>query len=263
MELYNAAPDLIPLPEFVLLSRSEFELNYAKLMQLYDSLADAASRRAFTDVWRYRLSGEIKLLEDYTFRPWDQYFEDFLPLGARETFVDIGAFDGDTTEQFCQHCPNYQKVYLFEPSKRNMSKAKERLRHFSRIEFVQEGASDSVGVLNFNPDAGSASNISASGTSVINVTTIDHRIDGKVTFIKMDIEGWELKALSGATEHIRKYHPILAIAAYHTPSHFWEIFESISAVRGDYAVYLRHYTESWTESILYFVPIRGAEITAS
>ena len=256
MELCNVAPDLIPLPEFVRLSRAEFDANYPKLMRLYDSLADDASRRVMIDVWRYRLSGDIQSLANYAFRPGDQYFEDFLKVGEGQIFVDVGAFDGDTTEGFCTRYPDYEKVYVFEPSKSNISKAKERLHHFSRLEFIQEGVSDAAGVLRFNSDAGSASNITAAGGSSIDVTTLDLKIHGRVTFVKMDIEGWELKALAGARGHIEKDRPVLAVAAYHIPSHFWEIFELVTALTTDYAIYLRHYSESWTETVMYFIPNR-------
>ncbi len=256
MELHNDAPELIPLPEFVLLSRSEFDLNYLKLMRLYDSLADEVSRRVMVDVWRYRLTGEIESLADYAYRPSDQYFEDFHRLRSGEIFVDIGAFDGDTTEQFCTRYPDYEKVYVFEPSQSNIAKARERLHRFLRLEFIAEGVSDATAALKFNPDAGSASNITDAGTSLINVTTLDHKISGKVTFVKMDIEGWELKALAGARGHIEHDCPALAVAVYHVPSHFWEIFELVTALNPDYDVYLRHYSESWTETVMYFIPNR-------
>ena len=70
----------------------------------------------------------------------------------------------------------------------------------------------------------------------------------------MDLEGWELKALAGAQRHIRENHPCLAIAVYHHPAHFWQVFEQIWDVRTDYDVFLRHYTEGRSETIMYFIP---------
>ena len=70
----------------------------------------------------------------------------------------------------------------------------------------------------------------------------------------MDLEGWELKALAGAKKHILEDHPKLAIAVYHHPSDFWRVFEFVISLRQDYKIFLRHYTESWTETIMYFVP---------
>lgn len=66
-----------------------------------------------------------------------------------------------------------------------------------------------------------------------------------LTFIKIDLEGWELKALYGAVRHIAEDHPKLAISVYHHAGDFWRI-------RDDYQVFLRHYTEGWSESVMYF-----------
>ncbi len=53
----------------------------------------------------------------------------------------------------------------------------------------------------------------------IPLTTIDLIVKEygleRVDFIKMDIEGSEQRALKGAAEVIRRYHPKLAISAYH------------------------------------------------
>lgn len=74
------------------------------------------------------------------------------------------------------------------------------------------------------------------------------------SFIKMDIEGAEIAALNGAKQTILKNHPIIAIAAYHSPDHLWKIPELILKVRNDYAIYFRHYTQSLYEPVLFFVP---------
>ncbi len=63
---------------------------------------------------------------------------------------------------------------------------------------------------------------SASGLSrQVEVTTIDSLVRvfglGRVDFIKMDIEGAERQAISGALETIRSYRPRLGLAVYHLP----------------------------------------------
>jgi hypothetical protein len=75
-----------------------------------------------------------------------------------------------------------------------------------------------------------------------------------VTSIKMDLEGWELRALAGSREHIIMDHPKLAICVYHHPSHFWGVFGFVMGLRADYKVFLRHYTEGLDETVMYFVP---------
>jgi FkbM family methyltransferase len=178
-------------------------------------------------------------------------------MGSGEVFVDCGGFDGDTTEQLTRRCPQYKRVWLFEPSEVNMQMAKKRLAGARDIHFVPKGVSDQMGRLSFNSGAGSASAVSDSGDDSIDVTTIDKEVEEPVSFIKMDLEGWELKALAGARRHIEQDHPRLAVAVYHHASDFWMIPEFILSIRSDYDVFLRHYTEGWSETVMYFVPKSG------
>lgn len=252
-DLCRARPDLIPLPDYVLATRNDFQENEAKLIRLYEGLADDHSRDVMKALVGYRLTGNPNYMMNFRVRFSDQYFEDFLRM-REVVFVDAGGFDGDTAEEFCRRHPTYKKIFLFEPSQKNINVAKERLSGYHNIEFVQLGLSDSVGSLWFNPDAGSASAVSADGSERIEVTTLDSYIDERVTFIKMDLEGWELKALHGATRHIAEDHPSLAISVYHKPSDYWQIYEYVIGIRDNYDVYLRHYTEGWSETVMFFVP---------
>ena len=77
--------------------------------------------------------------------------------------------------------------------------------------------------------------------------------DRKVTFLKMDIEGSELAALRGAERIIREQRPKLAICVYHKPEDMWEIPGFILNCHPDYKLYLRHYSISYTETVLYAV----------
>jgi len=253
-DLMAAFPKRVPVPVFVDETRADFQSNPAKWETLLQTLEDEESRQVLTDVLKFRLSGDIKHMKPYTFRPQDQYFEPFLELPADSVFVDAGGFDGDTTEGFCRRYPDYKKVILFEPSGINLQKARLRLKSLHSIEFIEKGVSDRAGTLAFNPEAGSASAVSESGPARITVATLDEDVREKVSLIKMDLEGWELMALRGAERHIREDYPRLAIAVYHHPTHFWQILEQVSALRPDYRVFLRHYTEGWTETVMFFVP---------
>lgn len=244
----------VPIPGFIEESRKDISDNLGKWQNISDLLHDSESKKTLDDVISYRLTGDYSYMNSYSVRLMEQYFEPFMSNHENGIFIDCGGFDGDTTEEFCKRYPNYKKVYLFEPSITNLTKAKQRLQGFRDIKFMPLGVSNEEGKLYFNPDAGSASCVSDSGSSEIAVTTLDKTINEKVTFIKMDLEGWELKALQGSVKHIQEDHPKLAIAVYHHPSDFWRIPEFVLSIRDDYDLYLRHYTEGWTETIMYFVP---------
>ena len=253
-DLCRALPSIVPLPAFVKQTREDLQYNLTKWNRLAESLEDAQSRQVLTDILTFRTTGDYSSMSRYSVCLKDQYFEKFLGLASGEVFVDAGGFDGDTTEEFCLRLPDYRKVYLFEPSADNISKAQTKLRAFHSIAFIEKGISDTIGTLSFNPDAGSASAVSVSGSFQIQVTTLDLQVQEKVSFIKMDLEGWELKALAGSKKHILEDHPKLAIAVYHHPSHFWQVFDLVMGLRSDYKIYLRHYTEGWSETVMFFVP---------
>jgi FkbM family methyltransferase len=253
-DLCKVFPDRVRLPDFILETRRDLRENQARWKLLAESLEDAQSGQVLDDLLRYRVTGDYTAMNACSIRLAGQYFEDFLGLAAGEVAVDAGGFDGDTTETFCRRCPGYRRVFFFEPSGHNMQKARVRLRGQHSIEFIQKGLSDVVGTLWFNPDGGPASAVSESGSCQIDVTTLDIEVHEKVSFIKMDLEGWELKALEGSRRHILEDHPRLAIAVYHHPSDFWRVFEFVTGLRHDYKVYLRHYTEGWSETVMFFIP---------
>ena len=70
----------------------------------------------------------------------------------------------------------------------------------------------------------------------------------------MDIEGVEYEAIKGSKELILKYHPALAICIYHNAKDCWFIPEYVFSIRKDYDIYIRHYTENYCETVMFFIP---------
>jgi FkbM family methyltransferase len=81
----------------------------------------------------------------------------------------------------------------------------------------------------------------------------------RVDFLKMDIEGFELPALRGAIETIRRYSPKLAISIYHTWEDHFAIPEFIESLGLGYRMYLENYTLTDGETILYATCAGGSE----
>jgi hypothetical protein len=100
----------------------------------------------------------------------------------------------------------------------------------------------------------SVSSVSDQGDIKINIDTIDNIIEDKTTFIKMDIEGYEEKAIKGAKRHILEDYPKMAICVYHKADDMWKLKNEIFSIRNDYKIYLRHYTEGIHETVMFFVP---------
>ncbi|MFM8376059.1 MAG: FkbM family methyltransferase [Phenylobacterium sp.] len=251
-DLVSEGDGAITLPDFAVEQRADWAAHAPEWCELHDRMSDAESRRTLLDVLRFRLTADPAYMAGYEVRIEEQYFEPFLGL-AGEVFVDAGGFDGDTAEAFRRHDPGYRAIHLFEPSPANMEKARKRLAGLRDVQFHTVGLSDVAGELSFDPDAGSASAIGGPGGQRIPVAPLDACLEGPVSLIKMDLEGWETRALEGARRLISEGRPKLALAVYHRASDFRDIARFALSMHADYRVHLRHYTQGWSETVMFFV----------
>ena len=247
------------LPEMVFNEgfSAEFTAHTACYAKLAERLADDESRRTLRQLLSFRLSHNVRFLGGFTQREDIQYFEDFLNLAPNdECFVDVGGFDAQTSLEFIRRCPGYRAVHIFEPDAVNRQRCAERLAGHARVTLHACGLSDTSGELRFM-SSGSGSRIVADGQLAIRVERLDELVGTRIeapTFIKVDIEGAEAAALAGMHATIASHHPRLALSVYHRPGDYWRLAEAVLAVRDDYALYLRHYTESIYETVLFFIP---------
>lgn len=256
-DLYHIFPERFTLPEFVQQSRATLLENSNDFEDLYRNFEDDESRKTLLDIFHYRLTGSPTFMLNYQCRMNDQYFENFYKFPKDGVFIDAGGFHGETSLEFSSRYSEYSNIHVFEPSASNYPKVLKALEHTRDVHVHQIGLSNQKETLRFSGEAGSASKIIESGTDSIEVDRLDSFQLPRVDFIKMDLEGWELNALQGAQSSILKDHPILAISAYHHPRDFIAIPALVMQFRKDYKIHLRHYTEGWIESVLYFVPVIG------
>jgi FkbM family methyltransferase len=235
-------------------TRDDYRDHAAEYLWVRERLCDEASRDILDRLMNFRLSGDLQPMSVFEYAADRQYFEPFLGLRPGEVFVDGGGFDGFTSREFANRCPDYKAIHLFEPSGRMLAVARTRLADLARVTYYPLGLYDRAATLSFDAGGGSASRITENGTESIEVGQMDDAVNKPVSFIKMDLEGAEQAALRGAKKHILADHPKLAVAVYHRPEDFWKIPKYILGLREDYKLYLRHYTEGWTETVLFFIP---------
>ena len=111
--------------------------------------------------------------------------------------------------------------------------------------------------LNFTITSGGGISVikETAGDTPVKVATADKFVEAnklpRVDFIKMDVEGHELKVLAGARETIKTFKPSLALSAYHRGEDLTALPKFISGLNGDYKFYLRHCSTVWAETVLY------------
>lgn len=126
-----------------------------------------------------------------------------------DTVIDAGAFIGDHTIAYIKAVGPTGQVYAFEPNQ----EAFECLKHNcpEALNF-NVGVSDKYEFVNYSKsDNAGAGRISRSGMDKIQTVQLDTLEISKLNFLKMDIEGHELKALLGAQQMIAKFKPTMWI----------------------------------------------------
>jgi len=190
-------------------------------------------------------------------RLFSQYFDsDVIKIDKNEVFVDAGCYDGNDIAQFKALCDeSYEKIVAFEPNVQLYENCVNKLKNSNNLHIYPLGLWNETNELNFG-EFGANSRIVENYSKGIKIKTVrldDILNEDKVTYIKMDIEGAELRALEGAQQTILKYRPKLAICLYHKPEDIWEIPNYILSLHTDYKLVIRHYSFYHSETVLYAI----------
>ena len=220
--------------------------NEERFDRAYSLLADEKSKKTFLDVLNFKVSGKPEYLFACRSEK-DEVYRNILKLSKKESIVDLGAYDGDTIREFLHFTGGeYRRIFAFEPDEKNFKKLAKKTEGMSALSLFNLGAWNKKETLHFEKKAGRSSHKSETGIP-INFDSVDNVITEHVSFIKMDIEGAEKKALDGAKETIKKYKPKLYVCAYHRNEDFFALPEKILSLNPDYNIFLRHhpYIPAW------------------
>lgn len=217
----------------------------------YNLLADDMSKKVFENTLKFYFSGELSLLNSITTTK-EEAFNNILRLNKNETYVDLGAYNGDTIEEFLQYSDNqYNKIIALEPNAKNFEKLKSFCNNMDKVDLWQLGSYNKNTTLTFNNKAGRNSAISSTGV-MTNVITVDSLLCGmKATYIKADVEGADFETLEGMKNTLKTFKPKLNFSAYHRFEDIFRLPIYIDSLNSDYKIYLRHhpYIPAWDTNI--------------
>lgn len=169
-----------------------------------------------------------------------------------KTIIDGGAYIGDTSCLFNTIFPD-SKIYAFEPLTIHLKQIENFIEAkgiSDKIIPMQYGLSDrdetSTISYNSNSEAPGATFLKQKNkskfTQNLQVKTIDNIFKDKneeIGLIKLDIEGFESKAIKGAVEIIKKHKPVIIAALYHNPVDFYELKPFLESLNLNYKFMIR------------------------
>ncbi len=225
--------------------------------------ADDISHHEFLAQIKWRLSLDSDSMPSPL--PMQQlYFPlDLIALSSDEVFVDCGAFDGASITSFIQHSgADFRRLIALEPDPSNFQKLQKYILSLpanlkDRVVAFQIAAGQKKGIAHFEVTGTVVSRVTESGEIEVGSAPLDDILqECSPTYIKMDIEGSELDALTGACETIKHADTVWAICAYHKQEDLWKIPLFIKSISDDYCFYLRRYAEECWELVCYAIPAK-------
>jgi len=169
------------------------------------------------------------------------------------TVVDVGANVGIFS--IFAAAQGVKKVIAYEPVpstvallQKNISINKKHNLQ-SKIKVIAKGVSDKKGFLSIYFDGAGDEGASLMPThqkiskfsKKVPVTTIDAdaKIIGPVDLIKIDAEGLEEEIIRGAEATIRKYKPVITMAAYHKPGDVGKLSRLVKSIDSGYLFHVK------------------------
>lgn len=241
LKKYRVIVPCVPVFGDEIFNREFVENNRDSIDTAYALFEDEESKRIFRGCAEFIFGGELDVLQSITSDKYEA-FENILKLGENEAFLDLGAYRGDTVEEFLNYTNGkYDHIIALEPDRRSFRKLLAYADGKENILTVQKAISDKEAVARFNAAAGRQSSFSDKGEEIETVT-VDSLCGGKrITYIKMDVEGAEYEALCGGENTLKTQKPKLNIALYHRSCDIFALPLKIASVNPDYKFFIRRH----------------------
>jgi len=229
-----------------------------EVSRCFNILDDDDSRNNFLNIIQYRLSLDRSYIKKIMRPVEEEYFDkDIISLSSKEIFVDGGAYTGDTIANFLQITGGrFETIHSYEPDAASFAKLKEYIDSLadSRIFIYPLALGESSGSVKFSNCGALGSRISETGGIAVRIVDLDSNLNHTgPTFIKLDVEGWELEALKGAQKIIISHLPKLAVCVYHKPDDLWKVPLFLNDTFPKYRFFIRHYSPFLYDTICYAI----------
>ncbi len=243
------SPD-VPVCDGEIFNEDFFDLHQNELYLARECFFDEKSKQIFDNIIRFKLSGRLCYLRA-TASSEDEC-DGILQANIYKTYVDLGAYNGDTIKKYTKICPNIKKIYAFEPDKRNFKKLIRYSEEINDIEInaLNCAAYSSNTTLEFASSGNRNSSASSSGSFEHNTLSVeaiapDDAIEA-ADFIKYDVEGLEYEAIWGSKRLIANGCDLL-VSMYHKSEDMYKLPLLVKELNPSYNIFLRRlpYIPAW------------------
>ncbi len=237
---YRVLVPCVPVFGDEIFNREFIERNADKINSAYE-LFEEDSKPIYAGCVNFIFGGELDVLKKITTEK-DEIFRGVFSLNGNESYLDLGAYRGDTVQEFLHYTNNkYNSIIAVEPDRRTFKKLCDYLESVPNSTAYHNAIySENITVF-FSNKAGRQSTISQSGEKIETITVDSLSENKKITYIKMDVEGAEYEAIKGAEMTLKTQKPKLNIALYHKSHDVFEIPLMIKAVNPEYKFHIRRH----------------------
>lgn len=237
--------------------------NIQEYRNILNIFHDEKSKNVLTLIMKTMLTGDEKYCS--LIAENNQYFcmAPFFNTG-NETFVDLGAYTGDTIEKFIYaHNGSYKHIYAFEPGKKQIDAMQYRFERLYKEWALKE---NSITINNMAVSSQKSSttidycehllatcitNKKVDG-DIVQVDTLDNYFKNiNISSIKVDIEGSEIDMLKGGINVIKRDKPKFALSVYHKPDDLIRSVQILTSLGINYNFSLRHHSSYLMDTTLY------------
>ncbi len=219
--------------------------HYDEILNAYNALSDEESRNTYAAVINYKLTGKLYyLLSAYATK--DELYSLISSRNGIESYLDGGAYNGDTLKEAIHYFPDLKEAILVEPDKRSFKKlsafadtlSEPKLTLYNAALWSSDGAASFISSGNRNSSINSTAS-HENKTVETEISTVDEIAKSKIDYIKYDVEGAELEALIGSSLTIERDKPVLLVSAYHRSADIFSLINYLKERYPFYDLYLR------------------------
>lgn len=248
------------------LQRWQQDSGYQDLMAL---LHDDESRFIIERIIAFRSGSDLAFS---AFKSEEEQYFNYLTLEALPSdrpisYLDIGAYNGDTLEQLCAKA-RIGSAILLEPDPCNFRQLSNNIGRLTnkyqdlRPLALPIGAGSEYGCINLEA-GGEASSLhsqayaESANLHAVTVTPLDDIMPGGfVDFVKIDVEGHDREALRGMKGILQRSRPVVAVSLYHRPRDFVDLTLFLHQILQGmgYKYCVRQHLYNSFETVLYAIP---------